>query len=120
MLQVRFVIGESFYHAGPEEAEEQMQEGILVLSCLAHHVLDGSNSCLEQTMLYTAVTTGVQGEISGMDTEMTEIQGKMSSLKKVCMQHNLFSICLHMFCHFAIKMLKSRVTGALWQIWRFY
>lgn len=26
-MQVRFVIGESFYHAGPEETEEQLQEG---------------------------------------------------------------------------------------------
>lgn len=27
-VQVRYVIGESFYHLGPEEAEEQLQEGI--------------------------------------------------------------------------------------------
>jgi len=26
-VQVRFVVGESFYHAGPEETEEQLQEG---------------------------------------------------------------------------------------------
>ena len=30
-VQVRFVIGESFYHVGPEEAEEQLQEGVHIM-----------------------------------------------------------------------------------------
>lgn len=52
--QVRFVIGESFYHAGPEETEEQLQE----------------------------VTTGVEDAITSMSSELTEIQETMASLKK--------------------------------------
>lgn len=35
-VQVRFVIGESFYHVGPEEAEEQLQEGIHSYACMMY------------------------------------------------------------------------------------
>lgn len=35
-VQVRFVIGESFYHVGPEEAEEQLQEGIHSYACIMY------------------------------------------------------------------------------------
>lgn len=30
-VQVRFVIGESFYRVGPEEAEEDLQEGMHIM-----------------------------------------------------------------------------------------
>ncbi|DBA91984.1 hypothetical protein WJX79_000685 [Trebouxia sp. C0005] len=52
--QVRFVVGESFYHAGTEETEEQLQE----------------------------VTSGVEQEISTMNKELLEIQETMAALKK--------------------------------------
>lgn len=52
--QVRYVVGESFYHASTDETEEQLQE----------------------------VTNGVEEEISNMSKEVTDIQETMASLKK--------------------------------------
>ncbi|KAL3133471.1 hypothetical protein ABBQ38_007335 [Trebouxia sp. C0009 RCD-2024] len=51
---VRLVVGESFYHVGPEEAEEQLQE----------------------------LSAGIQQEVSNMSEELTGLQNKMASLKK--------------------------------------
>lgn len=73
------MIGESFYHAGPEEAEEQLQEGdaFMAVDAVVSR-LGASISCM------LVATEGVQKEISGMDTEMTETKSKMAGLKKVC------------------------------------
>lgn len=35
-VQVRYVIGESFYHVGPEQAEEELQEGIHSYACIMY------------------------------------------------------------------------------------
>lgn len=40
VAQVRFVIGESFYYVGPEEAEDQLQEGKQTAGILACNQID--------------------------------------------------------------------------------
>lgn len=51
-VQVRFVIGESFYHVGPEEAEEELQEGIHSYACIMYSPVPSIPSSCASSLLH--------------------------------------------------------------------
>ena len=105
---MRYVIGECFYYAAPDEAEERVTAGAALAATLGASTMLRLRGCMLKVSVHPAATEAAQEELQTLDSELEDLKGKMADLKKACAQniHLYTAPCSTRFPH-------SRLTAAL-------
>ncbi len=90
---MRYVVGECFYHAAPDEAEENIQKGVSTLQakpfmtlsrlscwmCPRVHACPNADSCGEML----AAAEEAKESVTSLEAELESTKAQMADLKKV-------------------------------------